>query len=69
MSVVLPRPPESTAVCVFIASVRSEAKSAPVVAPDPAVAAANGEVTPWICCWIAWIRVSTAEIPSKVIRD
>ena len=62
------RPPEPTAVWVFIASVSNDAKSAPVVAPDPAVASVDGGPTVPTCCSIAWMRAWTAAMPEKVIR-
>src|SRR3954469_1815987 len=63
---VLPMP---AAVCVFIASVSSDAKSAPVPAPDAAlVAPVVGDSAALTCCWISWIRAWTATMPSRAMR-
>src|SRR5690349_5521103 len=51
---VLPMP---LAVCVFIASVSSDAKSAPVLPPvDPESRVVVGASTDETCCWISWMR-------------
>jgi hypothetical protein len=64
-----PAVPSPTADCVLIASVRSDAKSAPVVGLEPeAGAAAPGAAIAPTCCSIAWMCAWIAAIPEKVIR-
>ena len=61
-----PRPP---AACVVMASLSSDAKSAPVEPPALELLAVPVAGAPASCCSIDWIRAWTAAMPSRAIRD